>query len=104
MNFAERFKEVCEEIKRTIPLQGKELARDEVLYNIHKRSLPIGLDKPVMFGLTKEETHHLLKGYLKTKLTVVDEKDMVIYCDIIKDNGELAGVFDNPKVLFIDGN
>jgi hypothetical protein len=104
MNFSERFKEICKEIKRNIPNPEEEPPRPAVLHNIHKRSLPVGLDRPVMFGLAKEEAQYLLKHYLKTKVITTDERDSIIYYDVVKDNGELAGVFDNPKVLFIDEN
>jgi hypothetical protein len=92
MNFSKRFADICEEIKRTIP----EL-KPRVMYNIHKRSLPVGIDQPIMFGLTKEDADWMLAKRLHTKICEdLEGISKIVYYDIVKDNGELSGIYDNP--------
>src|SRR3990167_712963 len=60
------------------------------LYNIHKRSLPIGnppLDKIVVFGVTKLEAEWWVEYKLKTKCYEYgpDDSKTLIYFDIIPD-------------------
>lgn len=96
MTFVDKFKQVCAAINEVVPQNEPKYVNT---YNIHERSLPVGVDKPVMWGLTKEESQKLLRGYLKTKVVLEDEKMTVVYYDVVKDNGELSGVFDNPKEI-----
>lgn len=54
-------------------------------YNIHKRSLPIGIDKVVVFGVTKTEAEWWIANVLKTKCYQDDEKESktIIYFEIL---------------------
>ncbi len=38
------------------------------LFDIHKRSLPVGIDRPVILGVTETEAKHLMAKKFKTKL------------------------------------
>jgi len=67
-------------------------------WRIHKRSLPVGLDKPVMFNLTEEEAKKELKR-LKPQLVEYNEEKnirVVHYYDKVRSDGYLAGVYENP--------
>lgn len=67
-----------------------------VLYDIHKRSLPVGTDQVIAIGFTKAEAQWFIKGRLKTK-TFQDQmgRTYVIYYDAVRQDGGKAGVFDN---------
>lgn len=76
--FADKFKDICEEIKR----QTTSLPKTRrVTYTLFKRSLPIEINQPIMFGLTKEDVEKRLKGYLKAKVIESDGVSKVIYYD-----------------------
>jgi hypothetical protein len=104
MNFSERFKEICDEIKKTLP-DKKEIesldhvpARPRIKYNIHKRSLPIGIDKVVMVGLTREEADWIINRKLKAKIVNTEQGiNQVIYYEAIQEDGTLGGIFENPS-------
>jgi len=71
----------------------------ESLYNIHKRSLPVGLDKPIAFNLTEKEADNWIKDYTHTQLTKVRGGDvkMVIYFDKVKQDEQSHTVYENNK-------
>lgn len=54
-------------------------------YNIHKRSLPVGIDAVVVFGVTKEESEWWIEYALKPKCyeNGPDDSKTVIYYDVI---------------------
>lgn len=54
-------------------------------FNVHKRSLPVGLDKIVLFAVTKDEAQWWVEWKLKTKVfnDEVNETKTIIYFDII---------------------
>lgn len=54
-------------------------------FNIHKRSLPVGIDKVVVFGVTKEEAEWWVENKLKTKCyqNEPDDSKTLIYFDVI---------------------
>ena len=104
MNFSEKFKEICDEIRSTLPvkveIEPMEYTPDKprVLYNIHKRSLPTGLDKVVMVGLTREDADWIISRKFKAKvIETEDGTNQIIYYDAISEDSELRGLFDNPK-------
>jgi hypothetical protein len=113
MNFADRFKDFCEELhKQTQSLMTSTLKEIPVAqmnigvrYNIHKRSLPVGLDKPVMFGLSEEESEIVLSKFFKTKM--IENKDdtkTLIYYDRVREDGVRSSVFDNPPGIIIESS
>lgn len=55
------------------------------LYNVHKRSLPPGIDKIVVFGVTKEEAEWWVEHKLKTRCyeNGPDDSKTVIFYDVI---------------------
>lgn len=107
MNFSERFKEICEEIKRQtdslkepviLTSLPKEIKHEQYTrYAIRKRSLPVGIDTLVMTGLRKTEAENLLKTLLKSKVKDIDGVNQVTYYDVVREDGTNSGVFDNPS-------
>jgi len=69
-------------------------------WTIHKRSLPVGLDDPIVFNLTEQEAENWL-ARMKPKIVVDDGKHqrVVYYYAKVRDDGYLAGVYDNPKQI-----
>lgn len=70
------------------------------LYNIHKRSLPIGIDKVVGIGFTKQEAFDALQKLFKAH---VDKKEdgRWIYYDPVPQNAlrNERTVYYNPKSI-----
>src|SRR6185295_10951328 len=54
-------------------------------YNIHKRSLPVGIDKIVVFNVTKQEADWWVERKLKTRCyeNGPDDSKTLVYYDII---------------------
>lgn len=96
--------ETWEQTKARLRKQGINLATDIVViepptpryderkpeppvkrFNIHKRSLPPGIDKIVVLNVTKEEAEWWVERRLKTKCynNDADESKTLIYYDII---------------------
>lgn len=71
-------------------------------FNIHKRSLPIEIDKLVLFNVTKDEALWWVKHKLQNK----KEDDRVIYFDIIPVNAtaKQKSIFYNPEKFYVGGN
>lgn len=101
-----RFKELCDEIdcqlyiKRSVnpePLIDNKPLR---LFKINKRSLPVGLDQTVAYGLTRNEAELLTKSFYKTKKI---PENVIIYYDIIPDDGRVYSVFDNTEIPVMEG-
>lgn len=66
-----------------LPVERIELEFNKpsvALYNIHKRSLPVRLDKPVAFGLTKEDG---IKAMIVLKAQLLPEQAGVVYFDLV---------------------
>lgn len=55
------------------------------LYNIHKRSLPVGIDKPVVFSVTKSEAEWWTEYVLKPRSyeNGPDDSKTIIYYDVL---------------------
>jgi len=69
------------------------------LYNIHKRSLPVGLDKPVAWHFTRLQAIEFIEKRLKAK-EYIDEhtnRPIVIYYDIVRQDGYKSGIYDNDS-------
>lgn len=104
MDFLEEFNKKIKEIDN-VPDKPKinhsEQKRQEdltkvhgELYTIRKRSLPVGLDVPVMWNLPKKDAEMWITKRLKPKL-IDEEKKIVHYYDKVKQSGYKAGVYDN---------
>lgn len=63
----------------------QEIPENVKLYNIHKRSLPVGLDKVVIFSITKEDAEWWIEHKLKSKCyhNDADDSKTLIYYDVI---------------------
>jgi len=100
MDFLQKFKEVCLEIDEVIP---KHIRIEEKLFNIHKRSLPVGIDKIVLVGVTKEEGEKLIENSLKSRIFYDSDKDSktIIYYDLLPQDAspKEKNVFFNPLKL-----
>jgi hypothetical protein len=82
--FLERFKQVCKDIDKGPKQEIPNIADiPMVRYNIHRRSLPVGLDKPVAFFLTKPEASMLARS-LKARTL---DNGSVIYYDVVANTG-----------------
>jgi len=84
-----------------VPQVAEELKPKIQRYNIHKRSLPVGIDKVVVFSVLKAEAEWWIERRLKAKAYHDDPKDSktIIYYDIIPVDAtpRERSVFHNPK-------
>lgn len=84
----------------------EEIKPLEKLYNIHKRSLPVGIDKIVIYNTTKKQAVKLLDGVLKAKCYQHDDKDSktVIYYDVIPVNAKPKerSIYFNERPIVIE--
>lgn len=92
-DFLAKFKRICATIDAPPvlePPKDAEPAPEPIQrrYNIHKRSLPVGIDKIVFFNLKKAHAEKLVSGLLKTKIyhNAPDENTTLIYFDIVPVN------------------
>lgn len=113
-DFAKEFKDKCKSIDT--PVQVKETIKRDLAgryYNIHKRSLPIGIDKVVMMGLTKQQAIQIIEQTLKAKAyhEQIEDKDgqlieskTLIYYDMIPEDAEPfeRSIFYNTRPVIID--
>jgi len=97
--FISRLKKICAKIdNREVPLViDKKQINLDVRYNIHKRSLPVGLDKPIMWGLREEEAKIVIAKLLKSRrlMNNMEEYDWIYY-DMVREDGQRSSVFYNP--------
>lgn len=92
-----------EEIKISPELKkGLSEVLPKVLYNIHKRSLPIGVDKPILFNLTESEAKHYLER-LKPKLIQYNSDGLRIvhYYEKVRTDGPKPSIYANPPQIVI---
>lgn len=104
MDFLERMREVIREANENAPAPRVNLQRrmeqeerirvSGEVYNIHKRSLPPGLDQPILWNIPLAEAQYWIHNKLKAKL-VDSEKRIVHYYDKVRQDGHKAGIFDN---------
>lgn len=97
MDFLAKFKKICADIDtpEIVPIKKEEKPVTEKkvrLFNIYKRSLPPGLDKLVVFGVTKEEAEMLLAHVSANRIALLaaksyqeDDKETktIVYYDMI---------------------
>lgn len=76
------------------------------LFNVHKRSLPVGIDKIVLFNAPRAEAEWWVEHKLKTKAYQddIEESKTVIYYDIIPVDAKPKerSVFYNPAEVCIE--
>lgn len=74
----EKERELYQELDKIIPKPSR-------LFNIHKRSLPVGIDKIIFIGLTKKEGEKIIENSLKARVFYDTEKETktIIYYDIV---------------------
>lgn len=91
MNFLAKFKKICREIdepkvKILVKPRYETATKEKVrLFDIHKRSLPPGIDTVVLIGLTKVEAERWLADRLKAHVFNDDSRDSktLIYYDML---------------------
>lgn len=95
--FAKFCKELSEEAKESPPPPAKKIER---LYNLHRRSLPLGIDVPVVFGVTKAEGLLLINNKLKVK----DVNGRIIFYDFVPTdaNANERDVLYNVKPVVVE--
>lgn len=83
---------------RKIFSYGKEEKKVTIpLFDIYKRSLPVGTNKPIICGVTKDEAERLLRRQLKAKAHGAS----VTYYEIVRagDKEQSENVYLNPKEM-----
>lgn len=92
MDFLAKFKKICADIDNPaveiVPVaRYDEPVKPKVtkLFNIHKRSLPPGIDTVVLIGLTREEAETWLNDKLKARVFEDGPRDSktLIYYDML---------------------
>jgi hypothetical protein len=105
MDFLKKFQQTCKEIEETLP---KRVRVEEKLFNIHKRSLPVGIDKVIIVGVTKKEGDKLLENSLVSRVYYDSDNDSktLIYYDLIPQNAtpKERSIFFNPAKLLEDAS
>lgn len=103
-----RISEINKKIEMDSFLQKSVEVTDRTLFNIHKRSLPVNIDKVVMFNLEKEEAEKMLENRFKTKVIRQEDDDLktVIYYDLVPAQASKVekSIFYNPKGNVRDDN
>lgn len=90
-----------------VPVTTKEL------FNVHRRTLPVGGDRIVLWNLTKKEfddmklnrlDHDLMKDLTGQCRTHVENDNTIVYYDLVPVNAteEEKSVYFNEKVLTVD--
>lgn len=86
-DFLAKFKKICATVdKPDVPTVREEQKEGTIKrYNIHKRSLPVGIDKIVFFNVTKARAESLVNGLLKTRVyhNAPDDNTTLIYFDVV---------------------
>ena len=76
-------------------------------FNIHKRSLPVGIDKVVVIGVTKDEAAWWIETKLKTKCyeNGPDDSKTLIYFDIIPVGAtpKERSIYFNTRPVILEG-
>lgn len=95
--FNDRIKEINKDLlpKDGVVAEKYETPVNEQLYSIYKRSLPVGVNKPVRMNLTLEDAKRALT-HLETK----EKNDVVIYYDIVAqfDNRQQSPFFNEGPI------
>lgn len=91
--------EIEQEAKRRAELRKEREERNRPLhtYTVNKRSLPVGINKPVIWGLSQEEAQAWIKDHNKTTVLDVHGTDVqrIIYFDAVKDDGKEHSIYEN---------
>lgn len=92
-DFIAEFKQRVRRVDRledipAVPIKPREPESDGPpvkRFNIHKRSLPVGIDKIVVFGVTRAEAEWWIEFKLKAKVYQDEPEDSktVIYYDLV---------------------
>lgn len=99
MNFISRFTDFCKRFDE--PTIDKKYIVYEIRHNIHKRSLPVKIDQPIMWGLTEKEAQFILSKILKTKMTENADEKYITYYDMVREDGIRSSVYDNPPGVVV---
>ncbi len=101
--------ESWEETKARLRQQGVYVAVPQFVapaviqqrYNVHKRSLPVGIDKIVAHNVSMQEAERMMANILKTKCS---QSGMLTYYDIIACDAafEETSVYFNPALFVLD--
>lgn len=114
MDFLAKFKKICATIDNP-ELAGVPIARYDKsvkesytrLFNIYKRSLPPGLDKLILIGLTRYEAERWLAEKLKAKVFTDDarESKTLIYYDMLPQDAtpRERSIYFNPRPVTQEG-
>ena len=109
--FNEVINKTHEDINKTIKRE-----QAEKYYNVHKRSLPVGLDKVVFVGLTKDEAYRMINDILKPRIqrkrttdiygSTEESGETVVYYDAVPENAtnEEKSVYYNVNKKIVDEN
>ncbi len=87
--------------QRVAKIEGKlnyMVRPQEILYNIHKRSLPPGIDKVVGIGFTKLQAVYALQNLFKAHVDL-KESGRWTYYDIVAQDAtqDEMSIYFNPK-------
>ena len=116
MDFLAKFKKICADIDNPLPVietipvprQVSEVEERPVkLFNVYKRSLPPGLDKVIVFNVTREEAEMLVNHVSFNNIHLLADKcyqddaretKTIVYYDIIPVNAKPheRNIFFNP--------
>lgn len=94
MNFLEKFREICATVDTdilgvvSVGRYDRREPKKVVLFDIYKRSLPPGINKAVLIGLTKADAEKWLEDKLKAKVFHDEVRDYktLIYYDMVPQN------------------
>lgn len=86
----------------TQPILERSRGGPEPLYNIHKRSLPVGLDRIVGWGFTmKQAKKHIARHHKVKSLPLERHQEVrtVVYYDVIHQDDEGGDIYKNSVEL-----
>ncbi len=93
-DFGAELKQIIQNVNHVKPLAV-------VRYNIHKRSLPVGLDKVVVFDVTRSEALWWIEHRLQSVVyfNEITESKQIIYYDVVPTDAtnEEKSVFYNVE-------
>ena len=83
----EEVKQIAQDV---VEMAKKQKARPKETYMIRKCSLPVGLNQPVIWGLTEAEADQWIKDYNRTQMINTQGSDtkMVVYFDKVLEDGK----------------
>jgi len=97
-DFSAELRAVIKNIDNKVPVAPKQPR-----FNVHKRSLPVGLDKIVVFGVLKGEATSWIENRLKSKCyeNDPDSSKTLIYYDVIPIDAtpKERSIYHNPEIF-----